>query len=915
MPTIEYPQALAVPRKPTHLAFSIICSSVLVLCLSQSALAQDVAAVPLYGTADLEAGFLPDPHTVEVSPGGLTDASNLGGTCIGYIAGDQPDYGLNYTADAEQLGIFVESDVDTTLIVNDPRGNWHCNDDAAMLIDANPGIMFNTPISGNYNIWVGTYREDEASNSTTLVITEYAEEEWAALTVQNKAIESIAVVDGIDFGDNSSTWANDGECDDPRFEGNGMASETIAEDTRRDATDCLELYEDGSIRLIGGFIGGIDFGDDTSTWANDGECDDPRFEGVGMASSLVESDLFHDASDCISLYQAGTIQLLENADDQVEGNILRGTLAMGDETLDDDSFVDRYSFNGIAGGTAVVDLRSGNFDTFLIMRSPSGAEMSNDDYEDSFDRSLLTIDSLESGTYEVLVSSYSAGETGGYTLDIGTITAMPGTNAMDYSGSLSASDNELVDGEYYDNYVFEGAPGQRVVVDLRSDDFDTYLIVQSPNGETSENDDADGTNHSQVVMDLSELGVYEVYVTSYSSGETGSYDLNVDVSRDQLQMGSRDVVNMELGDSVNGSLQTGDTLSDDGQYQDSYIFDGDEGETVTIDMTSSDIDTYITLATPSGELIDNDDHNGSVDQSQIQLTLPESGRYRVIATSYGESEIGSYRLNLRSGSSGSISNTTLVSGEGQIYGVFAGIADYAGEDSDLPLTDQDAERARDALIEGAGMNPNNAYTLLNSDATIDNFRNALTNIAGSAGEDDTLVIFYSGHGGRVERAAGPDSRDPDGFDETMVLYDYDLLDDELANMLDQIDVGKVLLVMDACFSGGFSKDIVSVPGRMGLFSSEEDVLSQVALKFQAGGYLSVFFEEALTERYADVDENGELTAIELSQYLHNRFRADVKSSFGTDEYVRASGPQANYQQLVVDRGGIGPYNVLFRRQL
>ncbi|MDD9897050.1 MAG: caspase family protein [Gammaproteobacteria bacterium] len=412
-------------------------------------------------------------------------------------------------------------------------------------------------------------------------------------------------------------------------------------------------------------------------------------------------------------------------------------------------------------------------------------------------------------------------------------------------------------------------------------------------------------------MEISELGVYEVYVTSYGSAETGNYNLNIDISRDRIQMGSRDVASLEFGGSVNGSLQAGDSLSDNGQYQDSYVFQGTAGETVTVDMISSDIDTYLTLATPSGELIDNDDHNGSISQSLIEITLPESGRYCVIATSYGEAEVGSYRLDLRSGSSGSIS-TSLVAGEGQIYGVFAGIADYAGEDSDLPLTDQDAERARDALIEGAGMNPNNAFTLLNSDATIDNFRNALNQIAGSADEDDTLVIFYSGHGGRIERPAGPDSRDPDGFDETMVLYDYDLLDDELAVMLDQIDVGKVLLVMDACFSGGFSKDIV--PGRMGLFSSEEDVLSQVALKFQAGGYLSVFFEEALTERYADIDQNGELTAIELSQYLHNRFRADVKSSFGTDEYVRASGPQANYQQLVVDRGGIGPYNVLFTRQ-
>ncbi|MCB2065540.1 MAG: hypothetical protein KDE15_02740 [Erythrobacter sp.] len=55
----------------------------------------------------------------------------------------------------------------------------------------------------------------------------------------------------------------------------------------------------------------IDYGDDTSTWANDGECDDPRFEnapnGTGMAAVLLEQDSGHDATDCRTLVEAGSI--------------------------------------------------------------------------------------------------------------------------------------------------------------------------------------------------------------------------------------------------------------------------------------------------------------------------------------------------------------------------------------------------------------------------------------------------------------------------------------------------------------------------------------------------------------------------------------------------------------------------------
>lgn len=122
----------------------------------------------------------------------------------------------------------------------------------------------------------------------------------------------------VDFGDDSSVWARDGECDDPRFEGQGMATTLVDEDLRADATDCRILYERGLIRLRGtsfsggsnsGGSGNVDFGNNASDWANDGECDDPRFEGRGVASVLLDEDRGRDANDCRDLYNAGMIQL------------------------------------------------------------------------------------------------------------------------------------------------------------------------------------------------------------------------------------------------------------------------------------------------------------------------------------------------------------------------------------------------------------------------------------------------------------------------------------------------------------------------------------------------------------------------------------------------------------------------------
>ena len=133
-----------------------------------------------------------------------------------------------------------------------------------------------------------------------------------------------AATTDIDFGDDTSEWANDGECDDPRFEGNGSAAETLDADIRKDATDCKAAYDAGTVTLVEGgdtpvatTTGDIDFGDDTSEWANDGECDDPRFEGTGSADETLDADILKDAADCKAAYDAGTVTLVEGGDTPV----------------------------------------------------------------------------------------------------------------------------------------------------------------------------------------------------------------------------------------------------------------------------------------------------------------------------------------------------------------------------------------------------------------------------------------------------------------------------------------------------------------------------------------------------------------------------------------------------------------------
>ena len=115
----------------------------------------------------------------------------------------------------------------------------------------------------------------------------------------------------IEFGDDTGDWARDGECDDIRFHGDGVASTLLFQDRGRDAADCRQLYDEGRVRLFGVDLssGTIDFGDDAGNGAHDGRCADPRFDGEGMDSFLFDDERGHDAADCRRLYEEGRIRL------------------------------------------------------------------------------------------------------------------------------------------------------------------------------------------------------------------------------------------------------------------------------------------------------------------------------------------------------------------------------------------------------------------------------------------------------------------------------------------------------------------------------------------------------------------------------------------------------------------------------
>ena len=97
--------------------------------------------------------------------------------------------------------------------------------------------------------------------------------------------------------------------------------------------------------------------------------------------------------------------------------------------------------------------------------------------------------------------------------------------------------------------------------------------------------------------------------------------------------------------TVSGSLNIGDGQNfKDGEYLDLYGFDGLAGEEVVLVVESTSVDTYLSLYSPRGELIESNDDLGSFNQSGLRVRLLESGRHLVVVSSFFGGETGAYTV-------------------------------------------------------------------------------------------------------------------------------------------------------------------------------------------------------------------------------------------------------------------------------
>jgi hypothetical protein len=350
------------------------------------------------------------------------------------------------------------------------------------------------------------------------------------------------------------------------------------------------------------------------------------------------------------------------------GSDVTGALSTSDPLTPDDRYLEAWELSGRAGQSATVDVESEAFDPRVYVVGPGLSETLFADDGGGGCNARLSMTFLETGTFRVAVSSLSARETGTYRI---RVSERPGPaptygcgevnpealNALPIEGRPTLEMNSLQssrlgplsrtvqDGRPAEAWRLQGRAGERVSIVMESEDFDTYLYLIGPGLDgVLTDDDGAGDLDAKIDVTLPTGGPFTVVAAGLSSGGEGAYTLRVEPPFDPntLPTAGRAI---DLGQTVTGSLASDDPSVADGRSGQAWAFEGVAGQRVTIHL-AADYDAYLYLVGPGITEPIGDDDSGGGTNSQIETTLPGTGTYRIIASSFS-SGTGAYTLSVR----------------------------------------------------------------------------------------------------------------------------------------------------------------------------------------------------------------------------------------------------------------------------
>ncbi len=218
------------------------------------------------------------------------------------------------------------------------------------------------------------------------------------------------------------------------------------------------------------------------------------------------------------------------------------------------------------------------------------------------------------------------------------------------SGTLASNDCRLSDGSFVDFFT-TSVPEAGAYFFRQSAGFDTYLLLAMPDGTTiGENDDELDTGTNSAIKAILPAGNYLLGPGTFEPGVTGDYTISSTTA--PADVGNCESVFVVRNISTTQNIAATDcNFGNPGAtpvYSDGYFIFLNAGTSVTINMTSSTLDSFLQLARLDGQIVaENDNVNASTRDSRITFTVSQTNYYAIFARSIPASAVGPYTLSIQ----------------------------------------------------------------------------------------------------------------------------------------------------------------------------------------------------------------------------------------------------------------------------
>ena len=218
---------------------------------------------------------------------------------------------------------------------------------------------------------------------------------------------------------------------------------------------------------------------------------------------------------------------------------------------------------------------------------------------------------------------------------------------------------------------------------------------------------------------------------------------------------------------------------------------------------------------------------------------------------------------------------------GNMYAVIIGIGEYEDQRLNLQYTVNDAKGLYNLLTDPAygGVPKENIKLLLDEQATDRQIKGAIGKwLSRRAKEEDTVIIYYSGHGA------------PEGEETYWVTYNADIDDlyttalnnNEIFDMLSRVRAKRMITFLDSCYSEATTKrkdrtrsapieipwEKFSGEGRVTISASNGTQLSLELAEFEHGVFTYYLLEGLKGE--ADSNQDAVVEVDEIWDYVNNK---------------------------------------------